>query len=85
MGWREESIKYHDKLATAVARHAGQILRTNEIAKILAKRFSEFDERENWVQPSDHCDNHTNKGACSCALTGKAIFHKIEKGKSRVR
>lgn len=33
-----------------------------------------------WIILSDHCINHTNKGACKCAKTELALFERVARG-----
>lgn len=82
-GWRAVATKYHDELAKTMAVHGGRIMATSEINDIVAHHpILARDER--WVYPSDHCVNHTNKGACTCAETEAAIFEKVRRGVYRV-
>ena len=50
----------------------------------LIKSNPAFKGQEQWIYPSDHCINHTNKGACYCAKTDKTIFERIGRGKYKV-
>lgn len=82
--WQETSTKFHDGLKQAVTRHSGETLRTSQIKKIVESNPS-LAAHAQFVFPSDHCINHTNKGACYCALTEEAIFEKVRHGVYRVR
>jgi len=33
-----------------------------------------------YIHPSDHCSNMNNKGACDCALTGRALVKRLRRG-----
>lgn len=37
-----------------------------------------------YVHPSDHCNNMNNKGACDCAMTGRALVTRVRRGIYRV-
>jgi hypothetical protein len=82
--WRETMTKYHNNLKHAVMHHSGEVLKTSQIKKIIEGDPSLAADAQ-FVFPSDHCINHTNKGACYCAMTEEAIFEKIRHGMYRVR
>ena len=82
---RKFASTFHDYIVEAMDNHKGQVLRTGEILKILINKFPELEIRKDWIQPPDHCINHTNKGACYCAEKDTAIFEKVTRGKYRVR
>ena len=82
--FREKSTRFHDGLKQAMASRSGETLRTSQIRRIVESVPNLVDHAD-WVYPSDHCINHTNKGACRCALSEEAIFEKIGYGKYRVR
>ena len=73
--------KYHKKLSEAMSPHRGKVLMNPEIRKILFTSYPELKIKEEWILPSDHCRNHTNKGACYCSMSDKAIFDRIGWGK----
>jgi hypothetical protein len=73
--------KYHEKLSEAMSSHRGQVLTIPGIKRILFTFFPEIEANEDWILPSDHCRNHTNKGACYCSMSDKAIFERVERGK----
>lgn len=81
MAYSDEVSKYHKILAAAMAPYKGQHLSNQEIKKILLKSYPELESKPNWIFPSDHCRNHTCKGACYCTMTDKAIFNRIGYGK----
>lgn len=70
--------KHHDELKEAVKPHIGLELSYSSIQSIFSEKHPTLNVA--WVQPSDHCDNHSCKGACDCSETGIAIFSKISKG-----
>ncbi|HOM11282.1 MAG TPA: hypothetical protein PLV81_14160 [Spirochaetota bacterium] len=75
-------VKYHSQLHQLMANYKGQILTTNQIISIFQRYYPNADIR--YLQPSDHCINKTNNGACDCAMTPNAIFEYISRGKYRV-
>jgi hypothetical protein len=87
---REESgftptvSRYHDALANAMRPYKGQELTTAKIKEYI-RQSSELQDVEQWVLPSDHCQNHTCKGACRCATSDRAIFVKVRRGAYLVR
>ena len=83
-GWRGVAAKYHDDLRGAVAKHKGQVLKTSEVAAIV-RAVTSIGKDAQFVYPSDHCVNHTNDGACYCAMTDRALFERIRRGEFRVR
>jgi hypothetical protein len=83
-GWREVTSQFHDNLMEVMAPFQNQILKTSTIKRIIAG-YQAFEGKEQWIYPSDHCINHTNKGACYCAETEEAIFMKIRRGMYKVR
>ena len=82
-GWKKLASKFHDKLEEVMAPHKNKILFTSRIKEII-ENTPDFRGQEKWIQPSDHCKNHTNKGACSCAETDNALFEQIAIGKYRI-
>jgi hypothetical protein len=82
--WRDVSVQFHDELKKAMARHSGQALKTSQIKRIVEGTPSLAEDAQ-FLYPSDHCINHTNKGACYCAETEKAIFEKVKRGLYCVR
>lgn len=76
-------VKYHDELKKSICNHRGKTLHTFEINRIFQEAYPSCDIR--FMQPSDHCVNRTNKGACKCSMTAEALFERIERGKFRVR
>ena len=81
MGFTEEVSKYHKKLSDAMVPYKGQIVTNQKIRKISRSFDPELKAKEDWIFPSDHCRNHTCKGACYCSLSEEAIFDKIGWGK----
>ncbi len=83
-GWRKVSTKYHEDLANAVATYKGDVLTSAEIAGIV-RSVPGMQKDAQFIYPSDHCVNHTNDGACDCAMTDRAIFVQIRRGEYRIR
>lgn len=81
--WRKFGSKFHDELMNAMRPYQNKTLETSRIRRII-ESVPVFKGSEQWIQPSDHCINHTNKGACCCALTERAIFEQIRRGLYRV-
>jgi len=75
--------KFHDELSKAMSPYRNLTMNTSEINKIV-KTVPVLREHQQWIQPPDHCINHTNKGACFCAMTDDAIFERIRRGKYKI-
>jgi hypothetical protein len=82
-GWRDFASVFHNELVETLSPHRNKHMTTSEIRELVESNPA-FKGREQWVYPSDHCINHTNKGACYCARTDKAIFERIGRGNYRV-
>ena len=76
--------RYHDALAATMRPFQGQELTSAEIIAALVAAFPDIQDEQDWVHPPDHCQNHTNEGACNCAQTPRAIFDRVERGRDRV-
>ncbi len=63
--------------------HQGQALSVIDIYSIMTSHIPNFDSQ--FFQPSDHCINVSNKGACNCSLQYNALFEKISRGLYKVR
>lgn len=74
--------KFHSYLLNAMSLYKGQDLSRSEILKILRERYPELEEKieKGWIHPTDHCINHTCKGACDCSISEDAIFKRIKRG-----
>jgi hypothetical protein len=83
-GWRDVASRYHEDLRRAVANRKGEVLKTSEVAAIV-REVPSIGKAAQFVYPSDHCVNHTNEGACSCAMTDRALFERVRRGEFRVR
>jgi hypothetical protein len=84
-GWKKTSAKYHNSLKQLMLSHKGETLRTSQINEIVRRHSIVAVYDAQYILPSDHCINHTNGGACYCALTGQAIFKRIHRGVYQVR
>ena len=73
----------HKKLKEVFQLRHNAILTTAEIKRFFESEYKNSDV--SWVQPSDHCINMTNKGACWCSKTDKAIFEQIRRGVYKIR
>jgi hypothetical protein len=82
--WTTTSARFHDDLKNAMQSHQGRELETSDIRKLIKKEPT-LAHNVQLIYPSDHCINHTNKGACSCAQTDGAIFMRLRKGLYRIR
>ena len=82
--WRNKTTAYHDALDTLFANYRGQMMKTSEIRDII-KADQRLAPNAQFIYPSDHCLNHTNRGACHCALTMRAIFERVRQGLYCVR
>ena len=84
MSWKESVSKYHDYLKQAMEPYRGQEFEKKAITKILLEKFPELERTSSMIYPSDHSINHSNEGACRCALSEYAIFERLGWGKYRV-
>ncbi|MFH1079442.1 MAG: hypothetical protein V1766_04130 [Pseudomonadota bacterium] len=82
-GWEKFASKFHDELDMVMSPYKNNVLKTAKIKSII-QSVPTFKRQEQWIFPSDHCINHTNKGACYCAMTENAIFSQIARGKYRI-
>jgi hypothetical protein len=76
--------QYHDDLARTVPKLRGRQVTQREVRAAFIARFPNLADRQDWIQPSDHCRNRTNKGACRCAKTQDALFERVEWNRYRV-
>ena len=75
--------KYHDELVTLMAMHRGETFSAAQITDMFETRYPDL--RSDFVQPSDHCVNHTCKGACWCSSTENALFERSNRNTYFVR
>ncbi|MEK6647615.1 MAG: hypothetical protein AABY84_13170 [Candidatus Firestonebacteria bacterium] len=75
-GWSKVASRYHSEFKKSMAKYKDKEKSTSEIQKIFKSAYPNIDERF-YAMPTDHCNNHTNKGECDCALKNNAIFEKV--------
>ncbi len=73
----------HPQLKELMKGRRGRVLSTSEIKNIYKRAYPDFNV--DWMLPTDHCSNKTNKGACWCAETKDAIFEYLKRATFRVR
>ena len=76
--------KRHNRLAEVVGPMHGQVVKKANIDIAWKSTFPSLKKDTQWIILSDHCINHTNKGACKCAKTELALFERISRGVYRV-
>ncbi len=84
MGYTEAVSRFHDSLAQAVQPLSGQEVTRARVRAAFVTAFPELEPQQDWVMPSDHCRNRTNKGACGCAQTEGALFERLGHDRYRV-
>jgi hypothetical protein len=82
--WSNVAAQWHEPLLNAMVGFKGTKMTTAEINKVIGK-IPNIGNSAQFIQPSDHCLNSTNRGACSCAETDGAIFEKLHRGLYLVR
>lgn len=85
MSFVPATTRTHEALVRALAGKSGQSLRTAEIRKLVEEQVPQLGKDIQWLHPTDHCDNHTVKGACRCAKTEDAPLSRVSRGLFRVR
>ena len=78
------ATKFHKQLEQALLPLKNLIVGPAQVRKVLAEKFPAREKDIDWILPSDHCVNHTNKGACECARSEAALFERVGHGKYRV-
>jgi hypothetical protein len=66
--------KYHDELAALMSKHKGETLTTAQIRQLFIDEYEHLAKDIDWVQPTDHCIDHTCKDACWCSKSDNALF-----------
>jgi hypothetical protein len=84
IGWTNTVSRFHDGLKCAMTPYQGKQLKTSEISEII-RNSPNLAHNAQFIQPPDHCSNHKNKGACTCARTEGAIFEQLRRGWYYVR
>lgn len=82
--WSDVATQWHEPLLNAMAGFKGSKMTTAKINEVIGK-IPSVGNSAKFIQPSDHCLNITNRGACSCAETDGAIFEQIYRGLYLVR
>jgi hypothetical protein len=82
--WSNVAARWHEPLRTVVAGQRGTTMRTLAINELIA-RIPGVGNNAQFVQPSDHCVNITNEGACWCTETDSAIFKQLRRGVYLIR
>jgi hypothetical protein len=82
--WSKVAEKWHDPLFNVISRFKNAEMTTNEI-RIVTSEIPHVGNNTKFIQPSDHCLNITNKGACTCATTKRSLFVQIRHGVYLVR
>lgn len=85
MSFTPATSKTHAALTTAVASRQGQTLTTSELRELVRQATPELGKNIQWFLPTDHCNNHRPKGACTCAMTDAAPLTKLSRGLFQVR
>jgi hypothetical protein len=85
MAFTPATSKTHAALVRALAGKSGQTLTTAEIRALVEERVPEIGQNIQWLFPTDHCDNHTVKGACECSQTKDAPLSRVSRGLFQVR
>jgi len=78
---KEREMSNHDMFAEAFKEYANQVLKTEDIGRILLRHYPEFNTGS--ILPNDHAGG--DKGACECARKDWRIFDKVKRGLYRVR
>jgi len=71
----------HDMFAEAFREYANQVLKTEDIRRILLRHYPDFSTGS--ILPNDHAGG--NKGACKCVGTDRQIFDRLKHATYRVR
>jgi hypothetical protein len=74
----------HDRMADLFRGLGGVEMTTGQIKRFVQAHLGDVADVQ-WMQPTDHCIDHTNKAPCQCAGTDRAIFEYLERGRFRVR
>lgn len=76
--------KRHNRLAEVVGPMRGQSVKKVIVDAAWKLAYPQLKNDTQWIILSDHCINHTNKGACKCAKTELALFERVARGIYRV-
>lgn len=75
------ATKFHDQLGRAIVPSRGSVVGPTDVRKVLVQMFPSTKDLIDWVEPTDHCVNHINKGACECAYSATALFERVGRGR----
>lgn len=78
MSWKFVS-ESHEQLRQALIPRKGNVIATSEWADLVAQ-LPGIGNKAQFIQPSDHCANMNNEGACDCAETSRALVKQISRG-----
>ena len=85
IGMTKTVSAYHGLLVQAVATLVGRDVTQAEIRAAYSAAHPNRADDLQWIMASDHCANHTNRGACGCAMTDGAVFDRLGRNRYRVR
>jgi hypothetical protein len=83
MAFQPVITKHHADLANLFRGLAGVEMTTAQINNYL--RVHRPESEIQWMQPTDHCINHTNDDPCECSQTPRAVFERLRRAHFRVR
>jgi inhibitor of KinA sporulation pathway (predicted exonuclease) len=75
--------KHHADFAALFRGLGGVEMTTAQIGNYLRAHRPESEIQ--WMQPTDHCVNHTNAAPCECSQTPQAVFEWLGRAHFRVR
>ncbi len=84
MSYSRTANQYHNELTRAMQPLRGRCITPPKVREVLITKFPKLAKVQDWVRPSDHCCNHSNRGACGCANTKDALFERVKRGHYRV-
>jgi len=76
--------KRHNRLAQVIGPMHGKTVKKSTVDAAWKSAFPALANDTQWIILSDHCINHTNKGACKSAKTELALFERVARGEYRV-
>jgi len=78
MSWNFVS-EWHEALRQVLIPRKGDVLATREWDELI-RQLPGIGSKAQFIHPSDHCVNMTNKGACECAQTDRALVKQVRRG-----
>lgn len=82
MAWKFVS-ETHEPLRQLLIPHRGKEI-TNDQWRELVKQIPGIGSKAQYIQPSDHCTNMNNEGACECAETDRALLTRVRRGRPSI-